>query len=384
MSALAIAAFTPAHSPCGSRISTEEGKVYEEGQTDIEKSLSQFDFTQLEDFISENLKESNIGFYDLVSRLITQKEMLSAQEIVKKMFQMLLRQVEKNRLQGIQILMLVVCSSVLSSIAAVFESEQISQQAWFVIFLMVIACALTGFLQSCSMVTSCLRSAISFMKLLIPAFCLSMVCITGASASGIYYQATFGIVALVETALLYGILPIVKLYFGVSALNGLTGGERFSGIEELLKVIYDWSMKTLCAIVVGMQVIQGLIVPLASGTRAAFAQKLLGALPGIGNGIKSTAEIIVGTAALIKNGIGMAGCIFLVMAGIYPILQMAAIVLIYYGVGAIVSPVADKRMSAAIKAVSYTNRMLLKALCLSVFLFFVTIAVICAFTNRVA
>ena len=110
---------------------------------------------------------------------------------------------------------------------------------------------------------------------------------------------------------------------------------------------------------------------------------MIGSIPGIGSGIKSTAEIIIGTGTLIKNGIGMAGCIVLILVSIYPILQMAAIVLIYYGIAAVASPISDKRMITALQAVSFTNRMLLKTLCMAIFLFLITIAVICAFTNRV-
>lgn len=308
---------------------------------------------------------------------------ISFSKLLSDIASVLIGEVQENRTQAVSILLLVVCSAVLSSIASVFDSDQIAGQAWFVVFLMITASALAGFVQSCRLVTNCLNLMITFMKMLLPAFCLSMVCITGAASSSLYYQATFGMIGLIDAVLVYAMIPIIKLYFGVSILNGLTGEDRFAGMEELIKMIYEWSMKTLCAVIVGLQVIQGLIVPLASSAGPAFAQKLIGSIPGIGSGIKSTAEIIIGTGTLIKNGIGMAGCIVLILVSIYPILQMAAIVLIYYGIAAVASPISDKRMITALQAVSFTNRMLLKTLCMAIFLFLITIAVICAFTNRV-
>ena len=128
-----------------------------------------------------------------------------------------------------------VCSAVLSSIASVFDSDQIAGQAWFVVFLMITASALAGFVQSCRLVTNCLNLMITFMKMLLPAFCLSMVCITGAASSSLYYQATFGMIGLIDAVLVYAMIPIIKLYFGVSILNGLTGEDRFAGMEELIK-----------------------------------------------------------------------------------------------------------------------------------------------------
>lgn len=358
---------------------TEESKPI----SDVDEALSELDLSELEEFVSDNLSKTHMGFGELVQKLLCANEPVSLSQIMEDVMSVLFGQVEENRAQGVQILLLIICSAVLSSIASVFDNDQIAEQAWFVVFLMITAAALTGFVQSCRLVADCLQLLITFMKMLLPAFCLSMVCITGAAASSLYYQATFGVIGLVNVALVYMVMPLVKLYFGVSVLNGLTGGERFAGIEELIKVLYEWLMKTLCAVIVGLQVIQGLIVPLASSAGPAFAQKLIGAVPGIGSGIKSTAEILIGTGTLIKNGIGMAGCVVLVLVSLYPILQMAAIVLIYYGIAAIAGPISDKRMITALQAVSYANRMLLKTLCMAVFLFLITIAVICAFTNRV-
>ena len=359
--------------------SAEDGSVF----VDIDDALAELDLSKLEQFVSDNLSNTQISFHELIRKLIRADEECSVSQITTEVLSILFGKIKQNRAQAVQILLLVICSAVFSSIASVFDSDQIAGQAWFVVFLMVTASALAGFIQSCRLVTNCLNLIITFMKMLLPAFCLSMVCITGAASSSLYYQATFGIIGFVDAVLVYAILPFVKLYFGVSVLNGLTKDERFAGIEELIKVLYEWSMKTLCAVIVGLQVIQGLIVPIASSAGPAFAQKLIGSIPGIGSGIKSTAEILIGTGTLIKNGIGMAGCIVLVLMSLYPILQMAAIVLIYYGIAAIASPISDKRMVTALQAVSFTNRMLLKTLCMAVFLFLLTIAVICAFTNRV-
>lgn len=349
----------------------------------VDEALSELDLSDLEQFVSSNLSKTKLGFGELVRKLIRADEPLSLSQMATEVMTILFGEIEENRSQAVQILLLAICSAVLSSVASVFDSDQIAGQAWFVVFLMITACALTGFVQSCLLVTNCLSLMITFMKMLLPAFCLSMVCITGAASSSLYYQATFGMIGLMDAVLVYAILPFVKLYFGIAILNGLTGDDRFSGIEELIQVLYEWSMKTLGAVIVGLQVIQGLIVPLASSAGPAFAQKLIGSIPGIGSGIKSTAEILIGTGTLIKNGIGMAGCIVLILLSLYPILQMTAIVLIYYGIAAVASPICDKRMITALQSVAFANRMLLKTLCTAIFLFLITIAVICAFTNRV-
>ena len=40
-----------------------------------------------------------------------------------------------------------------------------------------------------------------------------MVCITGAASSSLYYQATFGMIGLIDAVLVYAMIPIIKLLF---------------------------------------------------------------------------------------------------------------------------------------------------------------------------
>ena len=227
---------------------------------DMDEALSELELSDLEQFVSDNLSKTHIGFGELVKNLIHADRPISFSKLLSDIASVLIGEVQENRAQAVSILLLVVCSAVLSSIASVFDSDQIAVQEWFVVFLMITASALAGFIQSCRLVTNCLNLMITFMKMLLPAFCLSMVCITGAASSSLYYQATFGMIGLIDAVLVYAMIPIIKLYFGVSILNGLTGEDRFAGMEELIKMLYEWSMKTLCAVIVGLQVIQGLIV----------------------------------------------------------------------------------------------------------------------------
>ena len=53
------------------------------------------------------------------------------------------------------------------------------------------------------------------------------------------------------------------------------------------------------------------------------------ALPWIGNAVGGAAEIVLGTAVLIKNGIGMAGAVIAVLICAVPVIQMLVLAFLY-------------------------------------------------------
>jgi stage III sporulation protein AE len=92
------------------------------------------------------------------------------------------------------------------------------------------------------------------------------------------------------------------------------------------------------------------------------------------------AEVAIGTAVLVKNGIGMAGAVICVALCIVPLAQSACIVLVYKLAAAVIQPVSDKRIVGCIETVGEGCRMLLRVIFTTGLLFLLTIAVVSAVT----
>ena len=64
-----------------------------------------------------------------------------------------------------------------------------------------------------------------------------------------------------------------------------------------------------------------------------------------------------------------------------PVLKLAVICLMYRLAAAVIQPVSDKRMVGCVSSVADGVRMLLKIALAAVVLFFITIALVCSFSN---
>ena len=109
--------------------------------------------------------------------------------------------------------------------------------------------------------------------------------------------------------------------------------------------------------------------------------KAVEAVPGIGSLFGGVTDVLLGTAVLIKNGIGMAGAVILILICSVPVIQMAAMTFLYKFAAAMVQPVSDKRITGCIRSVSEGYRLMLKVLYTTLILFLITIAVVAASTN---
>ena len=177
------------------------------------------------------------------------------------------------------------------------------------------------------------------------------------------------------------LLPLINVYIMIQVMNYLVGEHVLSELADLIRKLITWILRSLLGFVVGMNVIQGILSPTIDTLKRSTLTKTVEAVPGIGNLFGGVTDVLLGTAVLIKNGIGMAGAVILVLICSVPVIQMAAMTFLYKFAAAMVQPVSDKRITGCIRSVSEGYRLMLKVLYTTLILFLITIAVVAASTS---
>ena len=214
------------------------------------------------------------------------------------------------------------------------------------------------------------------MRALLPSYYLVLSASVGVSTAGIFYQAIIILIYLAENVLLKFLLPGIRVYLLVALINELTGEQFLSKMTELLEDGILWAMKTIIGVVVGIQLIQRLVSPAVDALRQTVIGKTAGAIPGIGNIFRGITEMVLGSAILIKNCLGAAAVVILLLAAVPPIIKLGISALFYQFAAACVQPVADKRMVGCLHAMGESIGMLLKLLLAVELLFLLTIAIL--------
>ncbi len=357
---------------------TDPDVLYEKTE---EALLEAFDFSDIEDSLSDMFPGEKTEFGDVLSAL-----MAGDVEETKDMFLSFLGdqiayEFDYNRKSLVYILLVALTAAVFSNFAGAFRSRQISDISFYVVYMLLITLCLTSFQTSAAGLEERLEALLEFMRVLCPSYFLAVAFASGSMTSLFFYNVILFLIYVVEFLIVRFLLPVVNIYIMVKVLGNLTGEDFLSELADLIRKVVSWVLRSLLACVVSINVIQGLLAPAIDAVKRSALTRTAEALPWVGNAIGGAAEVVFGTAVLIKNGIGMAGAVIAVVICAVPILQMLLMALMYKLAAALVQPVSDKRITTCISGVSEGYEIMVKVIFTTGVLFLLTIAVVAASTS---
>ncbi len=333
--------------------------------------------------IDAYLQQEDLGqmtFSQLVQELMSHGLTVGFASVGEKIKQAVFADYRENRSVLIRILTLVIAFSVLLEMTSSMQKKYISNLGFLGVYLILMLLLLRLFLLMTESVEHFFTNLVDFMRILQPAFCLSMVFSSGSLSAGAYYQLLLLLIYLIDTVFAKILLPVVQVYMVLQLVNYLTE-ERFLRIACLLSDSVSWCMKLVTTALIGLNIVQGLLAPGIDGLKRSMATGAVRAIPGAGQIVNSMTEIFAGSAMLIKNSVGVAALLVLIVISFLPLVKTAVFMVLYRACAAFIEPVADKRFCAAISALGQSAALYLKLMFYAVLLFFLTTAIICAATT---
>jgi stage III sporulation protein AE len=283
----------------------------------------------------------------------------------------LLYEIKTGKTILVEVVLLAAGFSMLKNFSGTFEKNYVSDICFLLVYGVLCVLLLKSFEIYGTVAEEALNGSIDFMKALIPAFGISMVFSSGAESSAVFYQLAFLVIYLVEWLFLSVLLPFIRVYVVTELFNHFFEDEKFQNFTELLAGVISWGMKSAMMVVLGLNVMQGLLAPakdrLLNGAVSRAAMMIPGVLGGIG-------ELMFGAGILIKNCVGVTALIVLLAVGCIPVLKLACMSVLYKLAAAVAEPVADKRIVGCIKSMAQGGVLYLKLVCYGIVLFFATIA----------
>ncbi len=365
----------------GTRI-VEAEESTDEIQKKVEDALmAEFDFDEIEESLQDMFPGEKISFQDVVGSLMSGDTEETGSLLVEYLTDLIGYEFRYNRHNLVYILLIALSAAVFRNFAGAFQSRQISDISFYVLYMLLITLCLTSFQTAAQGLESRLDALAGFMRVLCPSYFLAVAFASGSATSLFFYNVILFLIYLVELVIVRFLLPVIHIYIMVRVLGNLTGEDFLSEFAELIRKIVTWILRTLLTCVVGINVVQGLLAPAVDTLKRSALTRTAEALPWVGNVLGGTADIVLGTAVLIKNGIGMAGAVIAVLICALPLLQMALMALMYKLAAALVQPVSDKRITACISGVSEGYEMMVRVIFTAGLLFLLTIAVVAASTS---
>ena len=196
-----------------------------------------------------------------------------------------------------------------------------------------------------------------------------------------WYELVFFLIALVSWLYQGFFLPLVQMYLLIRLAGNLEREAMLSKMTELIQSGIHLGVSSLFALVIGFQLIQGMVLPYADSIKSAGMWKMLQVIPGIGSGVETAMKLVLGSGVLIKNTMGAVAIFLLILFSLSPVVHIGMVMIFYRLIVAILEPVADHRLTGCISTAGDAQKLLFEILLSSSVLFILTVALVCAGTN---
>lgn len=274
------------------------------------------------------------------------------------------------------ILVLGIVAALFVNFADLFQDHQVSDIAFYFVYLLLIAVLLKSFVSAALVVREILETVTTFMKLYIPTYIVAVGSASGIASASVYYQLLLFIVYLIEWGYLSILLPVVYGYILLTVINGVWMEEKLSLLLELLSKGITVCIKVTLGIITGFSILQAMISPVIDSLQSSALKKAVSAIPGIGGLTEGMFEMVIGSAVLVKNSIGLYITFVLIMLCCIPVLKLVMFMGAIKISAALIGIVTDRRMTNCANRVGDGHVMLLKIALSSIGMFVVQIAII--------
>lgn len=353
----------------------QEKEQMEQESTQEEAFLESISFGEIQDILDDILEEQQIGFQELVIQLIKGEKSITeitGQEIIKS----ITGQWSLDKQEFTYLFLLAVSASVFSVFAEALKEKQISDTWFYIVYMIASVVVFKAFWNVMECSASSAQALRSFMQALVPAYALSVTMSVGPVSGAGFYQCTLILIYILGTVIEHVVLPMTKAYVVLKILNHISEEDILSKLTELFAGAIKWILKTTMAVLVGFQVIQSLLAPAIDSLKHTSFSKTIAALPGIGSAAGAVTELLLGSAVLVKNGIGTAAILILLIICLPPLLKIALFTISYKVMAAVIQPVADKRFTGCIGAVSEGGSLLFQSTAMMAGMFMISIAMV--------
>ena len=327
-----------------------------------EELLKEINLADVQKMLDDFMGADSFSMKEALIKLTRGEQAFSKEAVQEFVYRFFFYQLDQEKELFVKLILLILLSAVFTSFAEVFENNQIGDISFFVVYLLFFTILMDSFSKMGSSLEKTISWMTEMMKGLAPAYYMTVCAASCAASAVVFYEGVLLMVWGIQWLLLTVLLPASGMYVLLQLVNSLSREEMLGKMAELLNTAVSWGLKSLLAAVVGLQIIRNLVAPVMDSVKRGLLSKAAGALPGVGNAVNMVTELVVTSAVLVRNCLGVVILVVFVLIGAGPMLYYGILSLLYRLLAAVAQPVSDRRMVRALGTMGEGCALLLRIL----------------------
>lgn len=350
-------------------------------QAQTTQKEEEIDITALSRKIEQLDERDYPDFASIFQKLVSMRFTEAAQEIGQWMTGAVLREIFSSKIFIGELAGILLFAAVFSNISSAFQSYGVSDSGFLISYFLVFSIIFTNFTVMIAMFKDTVVLLSSFLKVLLPVYTLA-VSLSGNLSTGIVFYEYFMIVVLFLNWIFLNVfLPLLQYYFLLELISHFSQKQNISKLCEGLYFLLAKGIQVIFFLLFGFHLLETMIAPSFDGAKNSILNKMIGLIPGAGSIVQSVAGTAIGSSLVIKNAVGAAGILFLLIFLLLPLIKLVIYIFLYFLLSVVLEPIADERFILCINAAVKCGTLMIKVLCMSSVLFIVVIALTSLTTN---
>lgn len=370
--------------PVAAEAAEDSENALSEEDTDgwMQAILDELDLEEADTYTTEELS-GKITFSELVEEFCTEGlDALDGRELAQWVFDIFFYELSNGKEYFFQMLVFTAVFAVLKRLLDI-RSHYISEVSFLMIYAAMMTLLLSSFCLIAEVAQETVAQMISYLSVLVPVYATVLLVSGSAATAGAFYELSFLLMTLLEWAMQVLLVPGIHIFLMLRFLDQLFEEEKLSRMAELLESVIKTALKLGLGAVVGISFVQSLLTPAQDRLTESAVLQSVSAIPGVGNITGSAGEILLSCAILIKNSVGVAALVILLIIALTPFVKILLFTLLYRLLAAILQPVSDRRIVNCIHAASKGSELYLHLIGDGVLMFFLTVTMVTASSSFV-
>ncbi len=348
----------------------------------INQQLEDLDLSEMEEIMDEAAEQSmgifdSLSTEDIINNLLTGEPLFDADTIVNNIFDLLLLEIKTGVLLGVEIISICIVMGLLNNLSDSFGSKAASGLGNVVCSCIIITLCMSNFSTTYNSCLDTLNVMTHTMQILLPILIPLLISMGGFSSGSILNPVIVSAVTGFNTVLQTIVLPVLFLSSVFILINSLTEKPYLQRLAVFLRRISIFCTGLAVTIFTGITAIQGLVTKSADGLLVNTARYSIdNFVPIVGKFASDSVDLVMSCAALIKNGIGIAGMIIILCFLAGPVINLLAVAAVYKVTAVLAEPISSKQISSTLNEMGSSVITMTVVLGLSALMFLIFITII--------
>ncbi len=365
----------------------ENSDWYESTELLISEYLEDLNTNEWTPFL-KYIEEEGIDFLEgesaseVIRRLVSGDFTFSWQSFLNDLIRVFFREFNLNLVLMAKIMVIATMCSIFKNMNNSFHNPSVGEIGYFICYSLVMILIIQSFISILSLGKTSIDNMSDFMQLLFPVL-LGLLTAMGSFSSVTIMQPAIGmVIGTVGSVLTNFIFPLITLSAVVTLVNQISNRIQIKKLGKLLSNLCTWTLAFIFTIFISILAIQGALTASFDGISIRTARFAVDTfVPIVGKMFSQSLDTIVGCALLVKNAVGAAGLIIIMLICLAPVVKIFCLLFLYKLTGALLEPITDKRIVDSLNGIGNVLSILLITVVGIAMMFFMTIALMIATGN---